>query len=279
MGVVLGVDLGGSLTKIVGMRSGNTRDGEILDMQIIDMIKVKAADQVTSVYGGIGRFLHSQKIVPSDVSAIYLTGVGSSFIDGQVLGIETRKMPEFDAIGRGALRLSKLDEALVISMGTGTAFVKAASGGMVHIGGTGLGGGTILGLASQLSCGSDIDAIVALAGNGSLGSIDLLVGDITNRECGSLALNMTASNFGKLRGKAPDADVALGIINMVFETIGMLALFAMRNDAVNNVVLTGTLATFPQAKTVFGKFGELSGKNFIIPDNAVFATALGSLPT
>ena len=65
---------------------------------------------------------------------------------------------------------------------------------------------------------------------------------------------------------------------MVFETAGMLTVFALRNDTINNVILTGTLATFPQAKIIFEKFAKLTDYNFIIPKEAVFATAMGAIP-
>ena len=64
---------------------------------------------------------------------------------------------------------------------------------------------------------------------------------------------------------------------MVFETVGMLSVFALKNENIKDVVLTGTLATFPQAKTVFSRFKEFTDLNFIIPNDAVFATALGAI--
>lgn len=268
MGIVLGVDIGGSTTKIVGMNEGN----------LVDMLRVKAADQITSLYGGIGKFLRAHKLRPTDVSAIYLTGVGSSFIDEQVYGIKTNKVTEFHAIGTGALRLSGLKQALVISIGTGTAFVRATETEIVHIGGTGVGGGTILGLASQLPCRRDVNAVLALAETGNLKNVDLLVGDIINAPTETLTLDMTASNFGKLKDPASDSDITLGIINMVFETIGVMAAFALRNDPIDTVVLTGTLATFPQAKPIFDKLSKMVGKKFLVLPEAIFSTALGTLP-
>ena len=268
MSIVLGIDVGGSLTKLVAA------DGD----KPIYMLQVETDDPVTSLYGGIGRIFRAGNLKPTDISAVYLTGVGSSFIDEQVFNIKTYKIPEFNAIGTGALRLSGLCNALVVSMGTGTAFVRAASDECVHIGGTGVGGGTILGLSAQLSCRRDIDTILALAETGDLKNVDLLIKDIANRELLTLPFDMTASNFGKLRSPASNADIALGVINMVFETIGMMALFALRNDTLNDIVLTGTLATFPQAKPIFDKFAEMSGKRFVILPEAVFSTAIGALP-
>jgi len=265
MGIVLGIDVGGSTTKIVGLRE-----------EPFGFLQVRAADQVTSMYGAMGNFLSKHELRPADVSKIYLTGVGASFIDEQIYDVETVKVNEFISIGHGALCLTGLDEALVVSMGTGTALVKATKSEVEHIGGSGVGGGTIIGLASKLLGKTDIDAILALAEKGNLANIDLSVSDILNNEVQSLPFDLTAANFGKIKSTSSDFDIALGIINMVFETAGMLAVFALRNETIKDVILTGSLAVFPQAEIVYSKFKSITGINFIIPQNAVFATALGA---
>ena len=271
MGIVLGIDVGGSTTKIVGLKDEKQRQ-----YSCFGMLQVRAADQVTSMYGAIGNLLSKQSLDLGDVEKIYLTGVGASFIDEQVYGIETHKVNEFDAIGYGALSLTKLKEALVVSMGTGTAFVRATENEVKHLGGSGVGGGTITGLASQFLGKSGVEAILALAKEGDLKNIDLSVSDILGAEVQSLPFDLTAANFGKIKSTASDSDIALGIINMVFETAGMLAVFALKNDTVKDVVLTGSLAVFPQAEFVLSKFRDITGLNFIIPQDAVFATALGA---
>jgi len=270
MGIVLGVDIGGSATKVVGLRDGAPAG----------MLQVRAADQITSLYGAIGNFLRVRGANLGDVSSIALTGVGASFFSGeQIYGIETCQVSEFLAVGRGALCLSGLSEALVVSMGTGTAFVRAGEGGAERLGGSGVGGGTITGLASQMLGKSDMDAILALAEAGRLGNVDLSVRDITGCDIPSLPSDLTAANFGKIKSTASESDIALGIINMVFETVGMLAVFVLRNDALRDVVLTGTLATFPQLRPILDRLSSLFGLAFTIPPNAVFATALGAAQT
>ena len=266
MGIVLGIDVGGSTTKIVGIK----------EEKCFGMLQVRAADQITSMYGAIGNLLSKYGFHPGDVLQIFLTGVGASFINEQVYGIKTTKVDEFNAIGYGALSLTNLDEALVVSMGTGTAFVRATKNEVVHLGGSGIGGGTVLGLASQMLGKNDVDAVLALAETGSLKNIDLSVSDILSSKVQSLPSDLTASNFGKIISTASDSDIALGILNMVFETAGMLTVFALKNDTIKDVILTGTLATFPQADIVFSAFRKLMGLNYIIPADAVFATALGT---
>ena len=266
MSLILGIDVGGSTTKIVGLNSG----------EIVGMLQVRAADQITSLFGAVGNFLRNYGIKLGDVSSIALTGVGASFINEPIYDIDTHKIDEFLAIGHGALQLSGLNEVLVVSMGTGTAFVRAGKDAITHIGGSGIGGGTIIGLASQMIGKSDIDAILSLAEKGRLENVDLTVRDIIGHEIPTLPSNLTAANFGKIKSTASESDLALGIINMVFQTAGMLALFVLRNDTIHNVVLTGMLSTFPQAEGILLAFETLSDLKFIIPPNAVFATALGA---
>jgi len=264
--MILGIDVGGSTTKIIGLENGKP----------VGMLQVRAADQVTSMYGAIGNLLREHEIGLERVSSIALTGVGASFIDEQIYGIETCKVNEFQAIGYGALHLSGLDEALVVSMGTGTALVRAAKDGVTRVGGSGVGGGAIIGLASQMIGKSDVDAILALAESGSVENVDLSVRDITGSEIPLLAPNLTAANFGKIKSTASESDLALGIINMVFETIGMLAVLTLRNDTIRDVVMTGTLATFPQLGPMLATFSDIFELRFTIPPDAVFATALGA---
>ncbi|MCL2365466.1 MAG: pantothenate kinase [Oscillospiraceae bacterium] len=266
MNLVLGIDIGGSTTKVVALKDGKP----------VGMKQVRAGDQVTSLYGAIGHILRTIGIGLDEVKTFAVTGVGASFVDEQIYGVDTRKVNEFTAIGCGALHLSGLSEALVVSMGTGTAFVRAGKDEAERVGGSGIGGGTIIGLASQMLAKSDIDAIIALAEKGNLENVDLMVRDIVGHEIPALSSSLTAANFGKIKSTASDADIALGIMNMVFQTIGMLAVFVIKNDPIKNVVLTGTLATFPHAAPILLPFSNLADAEFTIPPNAVFATALGA---
>ena len=86
----------------------------------------------------------------------------------------------------------------------------------------------------------------------------------------------TASNFGKVSDMAAPEDLALGVCNLVFQTVGTLAAFSTRGAGMRDVVLTGNLAMVPMARKVFSDFEKLYDARFIIPDNADFATALGA---
>ncbi len=267
MSVILGIDIGGSTTKVAGFHSDGTR---------ISMLQVEASDRLTSLYGAIGNFLSSNRVPLSDVSRFVLTGVGASLADGSIYGVRTEYVDEFNAIGAGGLHLSGKKEALVVSLGTGTAFVRAGRDGYMHIGGSGVGGGTLAGLSWHLMHENDPEALARLAEQGNLENVDLSVSDICTDDISQLPAHTTASNFGKIRSGASHADVAMGLINMVFQTVGMLSVFALRNDPVRDVVLIGTLAKLSLASQVLCSVEELSDVRFIIPEDAVYATAIGA---
>lgn len=268
MSIVLGVDIGGSATKIVALNENK---------ECVATLQVKADDQITALYGAIGNLLYSNGISFEQVRKIALTGVGSSQITGnRIYDIISCKVNEFDAIGHSGLILSGLRETVVISMGTGTAFVHAADGCYEHIGGSGVGGGTLIGLASKLLGESDVTAVAELAKSGNAANVDLGINEISNTDTTALPSYVTASNFGKLKSNAADADIALGIFNMVYQTVGMLAVFACRNTDIKTIVATGSVATLPQAQEVLGAVGNLCGFRFIIPKQARFATAIGA---
>ena len=60
MSIILGIDIGGSTTKIVGLRS---------DGSTIAMHRVQAQDPITSLYGAMGNFLFTNHLQLEDVAA------------------------------------------------------------------------------------------------------------------------------------------------------------------------------------------------------------------
>ena len=101
MGIIIGIDVGISTTKIVGLRNG----------RVLSPIRITAADQVTSLYGAFGKYLHDNKIALQDIEQVMLTGVGAGYVDESLYGIPTKKVDEFMADGLGARFESALAEA------------------------------------------------------------------------------------------------------------------------------------------------------------------------
>ncbi len=263
---VIGIDIGGSTTKIIAVR----------DSEIMPPMQVKANDPKTSVYGAFGRYITENGLDLSSVNRIMITGVGSSFITEDIYGIKTGHVSEFDAIGKGGLYLSGLENAIIVSMGTGTSFIKANKDKIERIGGTGVGGGTLLGLSSKFIHVRHFDSIAKLAAEGDLSKVDLTVGDISQNCVTDMPDSTTAANFGKISDYAAKGDIAKGLINMILQTIGIMAVFACRIDDTKNVVLCGNLTAVPDAQKYFDEIKELHGVDFIIPKYAEYATALGA---
>lgn len=266
MKCVLGIDIGGSTTKIIGYRDG----------EIFSPFMVKASDPRASLYGAFGKFLNENGLTLSDIESVMITGVGSENCRTEIFGVKTQRIEEFRAVGRGGLFLSGLDSAVVVSMGTGTAFVSASSNGIRHLGGTGIGGGTLIGLANKMFNVRNFEDIIETAKTGDLDNVDLHVRDISYEEIETLAAATTASNFGKISDLATNGDLALGIINMVFQTIGVMAAFSAKNAKTKNIVLTGNLTNVPQAENIFRGVETLHGVHFVIPEHSEYATATGA---
>ncbi len=269
MKTVVGIDVGGSTTKIVGFDEKG---------RLIEPIFVRANDQLTSAYGAFGRFTAENSLDLSAIEKIMVTGVGSTFINGPIYKIPCEHLVEFPCIGRGGLYLSGLERAIVVSMGTGTAIVYAEKGKESrYLGGTGVGGGTLVGLCKLLTGMSKVDNIIESAKEGDLHRVDLRVNDITKTDVHpGLAPELTAANFGRISELATKNDINLGILNMIFETVGMQSVFAARGYGLRDIVLTGNMTVIPQAEEIFTALNNLFDVNFIIPPKAQFATVIGA---
>ena len=86
MSYIIGIDIGGSTTKIVGLRDG----------VIVGATMVRASDPVTSAYGAFGRFLEEAGLKLQEIDRVICTGVGSSFLKDNIYGIPTSDMPTID---------------------------------------------------------------------------------------------------------------------------------------------------------------------------------------
>ena len=218
MGVILGIDIGGSSTKIVGLDASGS---------VLGMLRVKAEDPLTSLYGALGNFLSTHALGLGDIEHIALTGVGASYVEGDIYGVETVKIAEFSSVGAGALALSGREQAVVVSMGTGTSLLWAERGQEIrHIIGSGIGGGTLAGLSSLTTGVHEYALIRKLCQDGDLSHIDLTIGDMSKGKVGTLPPEATAANFAKLAEDATSADKMLGLVNLVLQAIGTMSVLA-----------------------------------------------------
>ena len=169
----------------------------------------KGRDVVTDFALFISNILKQYSIEEKDVDKIIATGTGSSYLENNFHNIEIVKVDEFNAIAYGGLILSRLEKANVVSIGTGTTIVYSDLKIVKRIGGTGLGGGTLVGLGSAIL--SDIGnkereitnfkTLIDMAKLGDKSNVDLMIGDINKGSIGNMTSDITAANFAATNKK------------------------------------------------------------------------------
>ncbi len=263
--MIVGIDIGGSTTDAVLLNNGR-----------FPVVTIEANDPVAAAAGALGKLVSDFGLSLDQITRVAATGSGARALPNTLLGRPVVKVDEFTAIGIGGTSLAEKKDALVVSLGTGTAIVSVRGDRIEHFGGTGVGGGTLLGLSKHMLGVSKIETMEAMARRGDLSRIDLTVGDIAGGPLGDLPPGTTAANFGKLNADATPDDKALAIINMIAEVIGVMSIASARACNQRDIVLTGKLTRIfsflRQVKHVEGIFGP----GFMIPEHADYATAIGA---
>ena len=72
------------------------------------------------------------------------------------------------------------------------------------------------------------------------------------------------------------SDIAMGIVNLVFQSVGTAAVLSARLRDIREIVFTGNLTLVSQGKKVLGSFSSLYGVRILVPEHAEFATAIGA---
>jgi len=264
--MVIGIDIGSTTTKATVLQGD----------RILYKKKTKAVDAVTSATGILGKLTIENGVEIAEIEKIIMTGVGASRIHKNIFNIPTERIDEIHAIGFGGMFLSKTEPIIIANIGTGTAIIEATSGSITHIGGTGVGGGTIIGLGRELLKTSSFGSIIELATGGNLKHVDLVLEDIVESNISFLKMDTTASNFGKIVDSASREDIAIGILNMVYQVIGMMSVFAAKSKHSSTVVVTGNGSNNAIGKRILKEISEMYSISFLFPEDAEFATAVGA---
>lgn len=224
----VGVDVGATLTKLAWGRPGDPPRFRLLPSSDLDAV----ADAVQAL--GAAR--------------IGLTGGGAGGLSGR-LPSEGSGVAEFDAWGTGVTALlaaggrEVAPRYLVVAIGTGTSILLVEGHKVQRVGGTALGGGTVVGLGAAILGERSFDALAALAAGGTRRSVDLLIGDVYVAGESPLPREWTAASFGRLaRGaeRPPRSDLASAVMGLVGENVGMLAGSAALLTQVIRVVFVGS---------------------------------------
>ena len=269
MSIVIGIDVGISSTKILGIENGK---------RIKSPMCVKGVeDPEASLYGALGKYISENGIDLNDIKHVMITGVGTKQIKTPIYDLPTEFVDEFMANGLGARFDSGLDHIIVVSMGTGTSLVRVEGNDIRHIGGIGMGGGALQGLSHLLLGTSDVQHVQEMSQQGRISQINMLIGDISTNGLNELTAEATASLFAKAHKTNPDdSDIAKGLVWMVLETIGSCAVLSQLNSGFKDFVLIGNLTRLEECNQVFPMMEELYGVHFIIPKYAPYCTALGA---
>ncbi|TLS37278.1 type II pantothenate kinase [Pseudalkalibacillus caeni] len=218
---------------------------------------------------------------------IALTGGRQSDLE-DYLGLPVMKVEEFIATSVGVKQLLSINEVkpgktfLAVNIGTGTSIHLIKNGETTRVGGTGVGGGTILGLAHLLTGIKDFDKMVALAKQGNR-DLDLKVKDIYGKAVPPIDGNITASNFGNFFNIVntqdySDADILAALIGMVAEVIVVISnAMAVQHDCESIVYIGSTVHQNDYLKSVLREYKSLSGLEPLFIENGEYSGALGAL--
>jgi len=189
---------------------------------------------------------------------------------------EIQLISEIDAIGFGGSALANYSDCIVVSIGTGTAIVHFSKHGARHVGGTGIGGGTIKGLSSIICGLNDPLKIETLALKGDPSKINLTISDLGYEGLSFLGSDMTASNFADVKSDKPE-DMAAGILRLVGETVGIIASLCAREfNCPDRIVVVGKVANSQFIRHTIDLVGKLYQTQFTFPENPGHATVYGA---
>lgn len=273
---IISIDFGSSIIKYL-----------IMDVSKDDF-KILALDNKVNfdIYNIIDYLLVEYKISINDIEVILLTGGRSSFIDlNKYENLKIRIIPEFTSASFGALLLSKQDEGIIVNLGTGTTYIYSDLNEINHIGGTAIGGGTIMALAKLLYSIENYDDLISFIKKGNLNNADINIEDISKTNIGELNTNVTASNLGAIINntkKYNDYDVMSSIVNMVVQNIGLLAKELKINTEykmnIKNLplILIGGLIADEYILKYFDDICAYTNVKYIIPEYGRYAVCIGA---
>ena len=254
----IGIDRGASFTDFAVIESGSL--AETLSIEKRDW------QSITDTYKRMTDRYHNHRTV--------FTGSFAGMPDS--MKKEVQIIPEIDAIGFGGSTLANFSECVVVSIGTGTAIVHFSNQGARHVGGTGMGGGTIKGLSSVICDLDDPLQIEAQALKGNPSKINLTIADLGYESLSFLDPEMTASNFAHIKSRKSE-DMAAGILRLVGETVGIIASICAREfKCQDRIVIVGKVANSHFIRHTIDLVGKLYQTQFTYPENAGYATVYGA---
>jgi Pantothenate kinase, acetyl-CoA regulated len=219
-------------------------------------------------------------------ATLCFTGGAANRLKTELGHVESRVIPEFDASCRGIrylLRQQKEpvpDRFILTNCGTGTSIHRVDPSGQTRAGGSGIGGGTLVGLSELLTGESDFASLMRLAAHGSRNQVDLTVAHIYEGSQPPIPGDLTASHFGRVitnSAAITSGDKVAAVIGMVAEAVTSLTLFAAKEEGLRTAVFIGsTFADNPIMQKTVKRYCTFFSLEPIIPENGRFSGAIGA---
>ena len=260
-GVTVGVDVGATLCKLVRVSSASA-----------DTAVHPAAD-IEAIRAAIRAWR------PDRIGA---TGGGGDQLGARLDAIPVHHSDEFSAWGKGVGLVARREQItlpahhLVASVGTGTSILAVRDGIAERVGGTPLGGGTIVGLGQLLAQQGNFAELVALAAAGDRRRVDLLIGDLHRTAPVPVLQDLSASSFAKLASRTP-ADLTHAVIGMVGETVALMAGGLARGTGLDTIAYCGsTVHGNPPLRAILEQITTVFGHRPLFLDQGAFCGAFGA---
>ncbi|MDQ0220505.1 type II pantothenate kinase [Peribacillus cavernae] len=216
---------------------------------------------------------------------VCVTGGKSTLVHEKVKS-PVKEIAEFEATAQGAAFLLKqeakqsLNRCILVNVGTGTSLYLLTNDAAERIIGTGVGGGTLLGLAYLLTGTDQFRDIVSLAEEGKRSKLDLLVKDIYEPLEPPIPGYFTASNFGKAAGLSASKpeDMLAAVTGMIAETVMLMAVQAAGSHQVKDIVyFGGAVAGNRPLRSLLFEATEAFGCTPLFLEKGEYSGAVGAL--
>ncbi|WP_232233845.1 type II pantothenate kinase [Bacillus sp. J33] len=266
MPVKIGIDAGGTMLKMVYEENGRLH------------FKTYTMEE-------LGSFASWMKLT-SPIASIALTGRKSEMLKRDFFP-HAPIVSEFEANCNGACFMMKetgasKDNYLLINIGTGTSIYLIRGGNYSRVSGSGIGGGTFMGLGKLMTGENQFSELVSLAGKGDHKAADLLVKDIYYPAEPPLDGSLTASNFGKavLNKDVSNEDKMASLTNMIAETIALLSMHTAVIHQLKDVAyIGGTLKNNRLLKERLKHYTDMLGLKPLFVENGEYSGAVGAFLT
>ncbi|MER1985346.1 MAG: type II pantothenate kinase [Solibacillus sp.] len=269
MSTMIGIDTGGTLTKIAYLDEQQELKLEVIPSAEMHLVKqwLEQHPQVEEIGLTGGRTEQLRDVLKTMKSIEYIV--------------------EFEATLKGVRYLLEkeghtINRSIITNIGTGTSIHYMEGNSHSRVGGTGIGGGTLMGLSSLMTGIGNFEDITERASQGVRGGIDLLVQDIYQGMDTPISGTLTASNFGKVAIREQETyainDMLATVQGLVGEVITTLSIQLSEQYQAEYIVYIGsTLTDNAHLRKVIEHYTILKKHTPVFLNDCGFSGAIGAL--